>query len=529
MTVDLTFTLTPADGAAALPALSAGPTPRTLHGLAMPLGVPSEPSQDGHRYQFNAPPTNADELIDVVREHDDNAVLGRLHEPFAVTESALDAVARIFNTTAGNDVLEEVKEAARAAFSLGVRVAKFTTDTDGIRQVSQWSARHLGVVRNPAFTATRGVTVNASAHTPTEEPPMTTSTVDAATDATDATGAGPQVEQLPTVAELAAKVADHLSAATGQTTHPLAAFATFGEFMDEFRSADQSRRDELVAAFAIPDQTTANNAGVIPPGWRTEIKMNLDARRPAIAGTGGSISLPDAGMDSNWPYFDGNLDDVIKQQANEKDELSGVRIDIKKASEPIKTAGTVSDISYQLLMRSSPSYLQAYMRICMAAWARYTEKQFETALVARGTNAGALDVSTAAKARAALFAASADVEDATGAPADLVLVDRATFVALGGLDALVNPKYGTQNVAGTSDANTLRINVNGLEVVRAPFFGANTMVVTNGEAARFPETGPKVATEEEVTKLGRNVAVWGMYEDAEVYFPAGVRVYKPAA
>lgn len=37
-----------------------------------------------------------------------------------------------------------------------------------------------------------------------------------------------------------------------------------------------------------------------------------------------------------------------------------------------------------------------------------------------------------------------------------------------------------------------------------------------------------VATEEDVKRLGRNVAVWGMYEDAEVYFPGALQVYKAA-
>ena len=206
-----------------------------------------------------------------------------------------------------------------------------------------------------------------------------------------------------------------------------------------------------------------------------------------------------------------------------------MKITILKGTEPIKTAGTVSDISYQLLMRSDPAYLAAYLRICMAAWARYTEAKFEAKLVAGGTNAGVLNIANANAFRAQLFAASAAVEDATGAPADTVLVNKTVWETLGGMDALHNPKYGTQNAAGTADASTLRINVNGLEVKRAPFLGANTMVVTNGDAAKFAESGPMVATAENVTKLGRDVAVWGMYEDGEIYFPAGVRVYKPAA
>jgi len=64
--------------------------------------------------------------------------------------------------------------------------------------------------------------------------------------------------------------------------------------------------------------------------------------------------------------------------------------------------------------------------------------------------------------------------------------------------------------------------VDGLSPKRAPFLPAGTVIVSNGSAAKFAEQGPMIATEEDVTKLGRNVATWGMYVPSEVYFPAGV-------
>ena len=109
-----------------------------------------------------------------------------------------------------------------------------------------------------------------------------------------------------------------------------------------------------------------------------------------------------------------------------------------------------------------------------------------------------------------------------------LFVDKATFVALGGVDDLYNGKYGTQNAAGTASAASLQIEINGLRVRKAPFFPAATMLVGSSEAAKFAESGPMVATEEDVKRLGRNVAVWGMYEDAEVYFPGALQVYKAA-
>lgn len=372
---------------------------------------------------------------------------------------------------------------------------------------------------------------------------MTTTTTTAQADAATATtttanaGAGTattgaSIVELPTIAELAAQVAEQIKASAATGVHPLARFSSADAFYAAFQSADEPTRVAMSVEFALVDQITANNPGVLPPGWRTEIKANLDKRRPAIMATGGPIGLPDTGMDANWPYFDGDLDTLIEQQITEKTELHSARIDIKKGTAPIKSAGVASDISYQLLMRSAPSYLAAHNSICEAAWARYTEAVFELAIYEAGTYVGALpvDLTNAAGAgafRALLFSASAAVEDSTGAPADVVLASSDVWEALGGNVNLVpaTSSPGTPNGAGTADAKTLTVEVSNLVVTRAPFLPDGTLVVTNGAAVRFPEQGPMVATEEDVAKLGRNVAVWGMYEDAEVYFPAGIRVY----
>jgi hypothetical protein len=517
--VDVTFT------APLVAELAAGdqPAPRTISGLALPFGVASTyPDQlAGARWQFDGAPANLSELVDVVRGHDPAAVVGRLAAPWEPTETGMPGTARIFSTTAGNDVLVEAGEGVFTAFSVAAEIHAYTEDPAGVRRVAAgaYDVRHLGLVRNPAFEESSGLTVAAGALNPQEKETVMpeTNTLEAAATVVD----------LPTIAELAAEVSAHLEAANTAPRHPLAEFATAVDYhaalLAAFAAKDTERVRSLSVAFAVADQITTDNPGVIPPGWRTEIKMNLDARRPAIRAIG-SIGLPPAGMDSNWPYFAGDLDAIIGQQLVQKTDLSGPEISILKATEPILTAGVVTDISYQLLMRSSPSYLTAYLSICRAAWARYTESKFEAALLAGGTASGAAVPTNAATWTAALFEASAEVEDATGAPASVVGVASDVWLALGGLSAdFVNPNYGTQNVAGTASASSLRINVNGLEIDRWRFLTAGSAVVTNDSAAKFAETGAMVADAENVVKLGRDVAIWGMYEDGEIYFPAGVR------
>jgi phage head maturation protease len=363
--VDVTF-VTPVH---AVLAEGDAPSPRTITGMGVPFNTPSAPDSAARaRWAFAGPPANVDELVDVVREHDGTAVVGRLAAGWEPTDAGLPAVARIFRTRDGDDLLELAREGVLTGFSLATEVAAYTEDDAGVRQVAagDYTVIHLGVVRRPAFE-TAGLTVAAASTAPEVTMPTTTDLP------------GTQVTTLPTIAELAAQVAPEVAelvrraADTGR--HPLAMFATEADFIQAvIHAADPDEAHRLQAAFAVPDQLTTDNPGVIPPGWRTEVKMNLDSRRPAIAAFG-AIGLPDAGMDSSWPYLDPALDlkTIIAAQAAQKTDLSGVKINILKATEPIKTAGTVSDISYQLLLRSSPSYLQSYVEICRAAWAVYTE------------------------------------------------------------------------------------------------------------------------------------------------------------
>ena len=518
LTADVTFPVEAGRPvAASFAAAEADLELRHLTGPAVPFGVPSGPAQDGARYQFAGPPTNVDDLIDVVNEHDEDAVVGRLAEPWTVAEAGLDARARIFKTSRGNDVLVETGEGVKTGFSVRAGFDSYTEDADGVRHVEQWTALHLGVVRRPAFTEATGLTLAASAHQ--KGKPMT-----------DTNAAGATVVELPTVAELAAQVAQHLEDEAQRGRSPLARFGSREQFLAEFQRSDEEGRARLAVEFALVDQITTNNPGVMVPGWRNEIKANLDRRRPAITAMGGPIGLPDTGMDVSWPYFNGNLDTIVAEQLTQKTELNSVRVDILKGNAAIKTAGAASDLSYQLLMRSSPAYLAAYLNILDAAYGRFTEAKFELALLAGGVQldpelpADLKLTASAATFNGLLFEASAAVEDATGAPANVVLASPNVFTELGYNEKLVNPEQAAATGTGTSSAKTLKINANGLEITRAPFLTTNTVIVTNDLAAKFSETGPMVATEETVAKLGRDVATWGMYVPAEVYFPNGVRI-----
>jgi hypothetical protein len=218
-------------------------------------------------------------------------------------------------------------------------------------------------------------------------------------------------------------------------------------------------------------------------------------------------------MEIDWPYLDPalDLDTLVTKQLAEKTEITSVKVKILKGSSPISTYAGGSDVSYALIRRSRPAYREAYLRILGIGYARVTEAEFEAALAAGAGETLVLAAdANAAAVRAFLFAASSLVDDATGSPATVDLVSPTEFARLGGLPDLMPPMYGTSNQSGTAAASSLRIEISGLPIVRAPFLTGNTHLVTNGEAASWHEDGPFPISAEDVAKLGQNVALWGM-------------------
>jgi hypothetical protein len=253
----------------------------------------------------------------------------------------------------------------------------------------------------------------------------------------------------------------------------------------------------------------------------------IDLGRRVINGVGGPQSAGTAGMDINWPYFDGSLTAIVEAQANQKDEVNSVQISIEKGTATLDTYAAGSDISYQLLQRSSPSYLDAHNRIMAASYATVTDRKFTADLWDDGTGIQDYDFAadtTGAGFREAVFAASVSVEDATGTPATAVFVSTAVFTAIGGWSTFQPEPYTVQNVSGVATASTLRVNVSGLPVIRAVYLDTNAAynaIVTNGAAARWVEDGPRLASAENVGQLGRDIAIYG-YGVTAPFLPAGI-------
>ena len=300
-----------------------------------------------------------------------------------------------------------------------------------------------------------------------------------------------------------------------EAQHPLAVYRSFGEYSKAVLAGEVESR-------ALADQITTNNPGVLPPNWMMDVKNIVDLGRPGITAFGVE-SAGTSGMEFAWPYFDGTLALIVEEQTTEKTEVNSVRIDIKKGTASLKTFAAGSDISYQLLQRSSPSYLDAHNRIMVASYALITDNAFVDAMLVASTpqNYNFAGDTTGAEFRAGVFQASVTVETATGRGAEFVLVASNVFAEIGGWSTFFPSAYPVSNVSGVATAGTLGVNVSGLPVIHDRNLAAGAILVSNTATASWIEDGPSLATAENVANLGRDIAIYG-YGVSAAYTAAGI-------
>jgi uncharacterized protein len=277
---------------------------------------------------------------------------------------------------------------------------------------------------------------------------------------------------------------------------------------------------------ALIDQITTDNPGLIPPAHLTEAVGILNAGRPSIEGFGGARSLPETGVEVDWPALVPLAGRAIAKQATEKTEVVSRKISFTRKTAPLATYAGASDISLQLLRRSSPAYRDLFARVMLSEYARVTEDQFTDDVLAT-VGIQVIDYDPAADTdgklfRSALFAASVKVQRATGSPASVAIVSEDLFVKMGGWDSMVAPNAGPTNAVGTASARNLDVSISGIQIVLGNVdMAAGAALVSNRSVGGWYEDGPFSMEALDVARLGTNVAYWGLGATV-IQVPAGI-------
>tara|TARA_R110002126_G_scaffold32836_1_gene103453 strand:+ start:2056 stop:3564 length:1509 start_codon:yes stop_codon:yes gene_type:complete len=412
---------------------------------------------------------------------------------------------QIVNTVQGRDAATLMRTGASKGLSVGFKPIKSVMNRagDAIQHMAA-SLLEVSQTHMPAY-ATGVSEIREDEEIMSVETVEETPAVSADMEAREAIGSMRQE-----LASLAASV--HVSA---PAVHELAQYRSFGEYRLAVLNGEIESR-------ALFDQVTANNPGVLPPNWSLIVRGIFDLGAPTISAFGRE-SAGTTGMTFNWPYWEGDLTEIVAEQIDEKDEVNSVAINILKGTANLKTYAAGSDISFQLLQRSSPSYVDAHTRIMLNSYVQVTDIAFVGAVYGART-VQAYDFAadtTGAAFREAVFGASVAVQTATGMPAEFVLVSPTVFTKIGGWSTFFPSNYGTFNVSGTAQSNTLGVNVSGLPVILDRNIGGEAILVSNREAAKWIEDGPRLSQVETPALLGRDVSIYG-YGAAQIISGAGI-------
>jgi hypothetical protein len=441
-----------------------------------------------------------------------------------VTKSGIEATFKIANTMAGEDALIEATEGLRDGFSVGAQINEWTNNK-GIMQITSATLDEVSLVTDPAIDSARVSEVAASENeAPKEDSDLATADSENPNEGdqvSDTTAPAPAVEE----AVEAAKANMVEAARPAFYTAPRLEFtkAKYLENSVRAKLGDDAARQYVMAA----DDTTSNNAGLIPTRQLTEIINPLsNADRPTIDAISRGV-LPDAGMSFEIPKITAV---PTVEDENEGDAIVETGMTNSFLTVNVNKYAGGQTFSVELLDRSSPVFFDELVRQMEFAYAKATNA-FVTGEIA---NNGTLNATATTEDKDGLLTfvstgAAAVYKASLGFARNLVVSAEQWAKIMSYADA-GRPIYTAsqpQNAGGVVSPQSIRGNVLGLDLYVDRAMGGTggtglgdySMVVLNPEGYTWYESSR--------FRLQTNVALNGQIEVA--YYGYGALATKVGA
>ena len=462
--------------------------------------------------------------VKLLLEHDRTRPIGKMVS-HNVTANGIEATFKIANTMAGEDALVEATEGLRDGFSVGAQINEWTNNK-GVMQITSAILDEVSLVTDPAIDSARVSEVAASENEEKKDSDLATADSENPTEGdqvSDTTAPAPAVEE----AVEAAKV-EAAAPKPAFYTAPRLEFtkAKYLENSVRAKLGDDAARQYVMAA----DDTTSNNAGLIPTRQLTEVINPLsNADRSTIDAISTGV-LPDAGMSFEIPKItavptveDENEGDAIVETGMTNNFLT-VNVN--------KYAGGQT-FSVELLDRSNPVFFDELVRQMEYAYALATDKFVAGQLLSNGQIAATAADNTAAGILTFVSEAAAEVyKDSLGFARNLIVTPEqwAKIMSYNDSGRPIYTASQPQNAAGVASPQSLRGNVAGLGLYVSRALGSLTaahpslplgdgsMIVVNPDSYTWYESSR--------FRLQTNVALNGQIEVA--YYGYGALAVKVA-
>jgi HK97 family phage major capsid protein len=455
--------------------------------------------------------------VKLLLEHDRTRPIGKMMD-ITADKNGIEATFKIAGTIAGDDSLLEAAEGLRDGFSVGVMVDDWK-NKDGVMSISAAKLIEVSLVTDPAIDSARVADV-AATETPAENSEATaedtTTQEDKVSDTTsDAPIATEAVEAAKT--EPVAVMATQPVAYT-KPRSPINSKATYLEH--SVRAALGNDDSKLYVRAA--DDTTGNNAGLVPTRQLTEIINPLsNADRPAVDSISRGV-LPDAGMTFEIPKITAV---PLVQVETEADAIVEQGMTNSFLSVDVKKYAGGQTFSVEILDRSSPAFFDELVRQMEYAYAAATDNAVLNGLATGGTDGGNRTLD-AAGLLDFISDAGVSIYTNTLGVAQNIVASPAQWGAIQNLADAGRPIYqnliGNFNQGGDLGSNRLLGNLLGLNFRvdrNLSGTGDNTIMVINPASYTWYES-PRV-------RLQTNVALNGQIEVA--YYGYGALATKVGA
>ena len=449
------------------------------------------------RFEKGAFDLNAD--VKLFRDHE--SIIGKVME-LREEEDGLHIVAKISETQLGNETLELVKDGAIRSFSIGfIPLKDEKQDRTIVRK--KVNLKEVSLVAFPAYdkAAVMAVRDNKEETSNMEIQNTNETSADIA-------------EVRNAIEEIDRKVALLSEVRETSTSNPVA-YRSYGEYVKAVATGEKEGLD-LHRAFndAVDGGVLADS--ILKNAWVSDSVRILNAGRPTF-NVFSSAALPADGMTLEYPVLDTDTT-LIDEQTAEANELAFGKITLTSATAPIKTYGGYTDMSRQVIERSSVAYVDTTFRAMIAQYAKKTNAVVKASLVA---NAGNFNTATVASwAADAVIEAIADsamkVNEDTGLPIQFILASGDVFKSIAKVTdqsgrPILSNAGATVNTFGSINPVGMTGTILGLPIVVDPSLPAGSMYVGNAAALTTYESAgaPFRLNDEDITNLTQKFSVYG--------------------
>jgi HK97 family phage prohead protease len=400
--------------------------------------------------------------IKLLSQHDMKKPIGRMVTA-TVRPDGIYATFKLSRSSGGNDALVMAQEGLVSGLSIGAEIISSAPSRDGHTVVTAAKLKEVSLVTEPAFKSAQVLEIAAEEVIPAEETKPTESEP-VVEDTTQVEA--PAVEA---AAEEAARPTVAASHYTKERTAPISS-AQYLEASIKAALGDDDARRTVRAA----DDSTSTNTGLTLPQHLNQFVTDTFSGRPVFDAVTRN-ALIDSGMSFTVPrlYTNASSADTAPSVADVNEGATVTDVGMTSAYDTVsinKFAG-LNRISWELIDRSSPSFMELLMAELRKAYEKATDAAVLTELISAGTTGTAV-AATAAGLQSFISVEGAAAYKGTGGDfANKLVVNTDQWAAISGYAdttgrALYSAQGATQNAGGgVGVASSTRGNVLGTDLI----------------------------------------------------------------